>query len=134
MKVVSTRNSDIRRGPEEWFTGVVWMDAASAGSSPDAGIFRVLFEPGARTNWHTHPEGQILYVVTGEGLAQKEGEQVVEIGPGDVVYFAPAEKHWHGAAPDTFMVHIAINPATNSDGGTDWMEPVTDEQYAGGTG
>jgi quercetin dioxygenase-like cupin family protein len=59
---------------------------------------------------------------------------VVEIGPGDVVYFAPAEKHWHGAAPDTFMVHIAINPATNSDGGTDWMEPVTDEQYAGGTG
>jgi quercetin dioxygenase-like cupin family protein len=134
MKVVSTRNSEIRRGPEEWFTGVVWMDAASAGSSPDAGIFRVFFEPGARTNWHTHPEGQILYVVTGEGLAQKEGEQVVEIGPGDVVYFAPAEKHWHGAAPDTFMVHIAINPATNSDGGTDWMEPVTDEQYAGGTG
>lgn len=134
MKVVSTRNSEIRRGPEEWFTGVVWMDAASAGSSPDAGIFRMLFEPGARTNWHTHPEGQILYVVTGEGLAQKEGEQVVEIGPGDVVYFAPAERHWHGAAPDTFMVHIAINPATNSDGGTDWMEPVTDEQYAGGTG
>jgi quercetin dioxygenase-like cupin family protein len=134
MKVVSTRNSEIRRGPEEWFTGVVWMDAASAGSSPDAGIFRVLFEPGARTNWHTHPEGQILYVVTGEGLAQKEGEQVVEIGPRDVVYFAPAEKHWHGAAPDTFRVHIAIYPATNSDGGTDWMEPVTDEQYAGGTG
>jgi quercetin dioxygenase-like cupin family protein len=93
MKVVSTRNSEIRRGPEEWFTGVVWMDAASAGSSPDAGIFRVFFEPGARTNWHTHPEGQILYVVTGEGLAQKEGEQVVEIGPGDVVYFAPAERH-----------------------------------------
>jgi len=134
MKVVSTRNSEIRHGPEEWFTGVVWMDAAPAGTSPDAGIFRVLFEPGARTNWHTHPEGQILYVVTGEGLAQKEGEQVVEIGPGDVVYFAPAEKHWHGAAPDTFMVHIAINPATNSDGGTDRMEPVTDEQYAGGTG
>jgi quercetin dioxygenase-like cupin family protein len=134
MKVVSTRNTEIRRGPEEWFTGAVWMDAAPAGSSPDAGIFRVLFEPGARTNWHTHPEGQILYVVTGEGLAQKEGEQVVEIGPGDVVYFAPAEKHWHGAAPDTFMVHIAINPAANSDGGADWMEPVTDEQYAGGTG
>lgn len=109
----------------------VGIDAKFRDPARTGGV--VLFEPGARTNWHTHPEGQILYVVTGEGLAQKEGEQVVEIGPGDVVYFAPAEKHWHGAAPDTFMVHIAINPAANSDSGTDWMEPVTDEQYAGGT-
>ena len=134
MKVVSTRSSETRRGPEEWFTGAVWMDAAPEGSSPDAGIFRVLFEPGARTTWHTHPEGQILYVVTGEGLAQKEGEPLVEIGPGDVVYFSFGEKHWHGAAPDTFMVHIAINPAANSDGGTSWMEPATDEEYTGRPG
>ncbi len=120
-----------RRGPEEWFTGIVWMDVAPADQSPDPEVFRVLFEPKARTNWHTHPEGQILYVVTGEGRAQQEGEPVVEIGPGDIVYFAPGEKHWHGAGPDTFMVHMAINPANTTGGGTDWLEPVTDEEYAG---
>jgi quercetin dioxygenase-like cupin family protein len=91
----------------------------------------VLFEPGARTNWHTHPEGQILYVLTGEGRAQKEDASVVEIGPGDVVYLAPGEKHWHGAGPDTFMVHVAINPALNSECGTDWLEPITDEEHSG---
>ncbi len=131
MKVVSARDAKARRGPEEWFTGAVWMDAAAAGAPPDTAVFRVLFEPGARTNWHTHPEGQILYIVTGEGRAQKEGEPVVEIHPGDTIYFAPGEKHWHGASPDTFMIHIAINPATNSDGSTDWLEPVTDEEYEG---
>ncbi len=131
MKLISTRNMQTRRGPEEWFTGIVWMDATPADQSPDAGVFRVLFEPKARTNWHTHPEGQILYVVTGEGRAQQEGEPVVEIGPGDVVYFAPGEKHWHGAGPDTFMIHMAINPANTTGGGTDWMEPVNDEEYAG---
>lgn len=130
MKVVSTKDANTRRAPEEWFTGAVWMDAAPAGPPPDAGVFRVLFEPGARTNWHTHPEGQILHVVTGEGRAQREGEPVVGIGPGDVVYFAPGEKHWHGAGPETFMVHIAINPSNTTGGGTDWMEPVTDEEYS----
>jgi quercetin dioxygenase-like cupin family protein len=89
MKVVSLKDMEPRRGPTEWFTGTVWMDAAPADSPSSAGVFRVLFEPGARTNWHTHPEGQILYVVTGEGRAQREGEPVVEIGPADVVYFAP---------------------------------------------
>ncbi len=131
MRVVSAENMETRRGPEEWFTGNVWMDAAPA-SPPGAGVFRVLFEPGARTNWHTHPEGQVLYVVTGTGRAQKEGEPVVEIGAGDVVHFAPGEKHWHGAGPGTFMVHVAVNPAVETDGGTDWMEPVTDEEYSGG--
>ena len=130
MRLISVENMETRRGPNEWFTGTVWMDAALP-SPPEAGVFRVLFEPGARTNWHTHPEGQILYVVTGTGRAQKEGEKVVEIGPGDVVYFAPEEKHWHGAGPDTFMVHVAVNPAAQTDGGTSWMEPVTDERYAG---
>ncbi len=132
MRVVSAESMANRRGPAEWFTGTAWMDASPAGSSPDAGVFRVLFEPAARTNWHAHPEGQILYVVTGEGRAQKDGESVVEIRAGDVVYFAPNEKHWHGAGPDTFMVHVAVNPAAASDGGTDWMEPVTDEEYSGG--
>ena len=131
MKLVSTRDMETRRAPEEWFTGTVWLGGTPAGSPPGAGIFRVFFEPGTRTNWHTHPEGQILYVVTGEGLVQREGEPIVEISPGDVVYFAPDEKHWHGAGPETFMVHVAVNPAATSGGGTEWMEPVTDEEYSG---
>lgn len=128
MKVVSLRDAETRRAPEEWFTGTVWMDATSV-PQPGAGLFRVLFEPGARTNWHTHPEGQILYVLTGMGRLQKEGEGILEIQPGDIVYIAPGEKHWHGAAPDTFMVHIAISPALETDGATEWLEPVTDEDY-----
>lgn len=128
MKVVSSRDAETRRAPEEWFTGTVWMDATSV-PQPGAGLFRVLFEPGARTNWHTHPEGQVLYVVTGVGRIQKEGEGTLEIQPGDIVYIAPDEKHWHGAAPDTFMVHIAISPALETNGATDWLEPVTDEDY-----
>ena len=133
MKVVSLKDMEPRRGPEKWFTGGVWMDAAPADSLPGAGVFRVLFEAGARTNWHTHPEGQIIYVVTWEGRAQREGEPVVEIGSGDVVYFSPGEKHWHGAAPQYFMVHVAVNPAASSGGGTEWLEPVTDEEYLGET-
>ncbi len=131
MRLVSANSTQTRRGPEDWFTGTVWMDASPADAgSPDAGIFRVSFEPGARTNWHTHPEGQILYVVAGAGRAQSEGGQIVAMNTGDAVYFAPGEKHWHGAAPESFMVHVAINPAARSDGSTDWLEPVTDEEYA----
>jgi len=130
MQVVSSNEMEARRGPEEWFTGDVWLESVSI-PTPGAGLFRVLFEPGTRTNWHTHPEGQFLYVVTGKGRAQKEGDPVAEIEEGDIVYFAPDERHWHGAGPDTFMVHIAISPALSTQGATDWMEPVTDEQYAG---
>ena len=129
VKIVRSVESETRRAPSEWFTGTVWMEAAPAGSSPDVGVFRVSFEPGARTNWHTHPEGQILHVIAGAGRAATEGGPVTEIKTGDVVYFAPNEKHWHGAASDAFMVHLAINPAANSDGGTAWLEPVSDEQY-----
>ncbi len=128
MKVVSSRDAETRRGPEKWFTGNVWMDVTSV-PQPGAGLFRVLFEPGARTNWHMHPESQILYIVTGMGRVQKEGEGIIEIQPGDIVYIAPDEKHWHGAAPDTFMVHMAISPALETDGATEWLEPVTDEDY-----
>lgn len=128
MRIVSWRDTDSRVGPEKQFTGKVWMEPSPA-SPPEAGAFRVFFEPGARTNWHAHPEGQILHVVTGTGRAGTEGGEVVEMRPGDVVCFAPEEKHWHGAAPDSFMVHIAVNPAATSEGGTTWMEPVTDEEY-----
>ncbi len=133
MRVISFKDVQARRGPEEWFTGVVWMEASPADAdTPDAGVFRVSFEPGARTNWHAHPEGQILHVITGTGRVQREGGEITEIAPGDVVYFAPGERHWHGAAPDHPMSHLAINPATNSNGGTDWQGPVTDEEYTNG--
>jgi quercetin dioxygenase-like cupin family protein len=130
MQVVSSRDMETRRGPGDWFTGDVWLETTSV-PKPGAGLFRVLFEPGARTNWHTHPEGQFLFVVTGAGRAGTEDGPVVEIEAGDVVFFAPGERHWHGAGPGTFMVHIAITPAINTDGGTDWLEPVTDEEYSG---
>jgi quercetin dioxygenase-like cupin family protein len=120
---------ETRRGPEDWFTGDVWLETTSV-PKPGAGLFRVLFEPGARTNWHTHPEGQFLFVVTGAGRAGTEGGPVEEIEAGDVVFFAPGERHWHGAGPNTFMVHIAITPAISTDGGTDWLEPVADEDYS----
>ncbi len=132
MRVITVEEMTTARGPEDWFTGTVWRDAAPAGSPPDAAVNRVLFEPGARTHWHTHPEGQILYVVTGTCRAAREGEPTVEIPAGGVVYFAPDEKHWHGATPDSYMVHMAINIANTTDGGTDWLEPVTDEEYARG--
>jgi quercetin dioxygenase-like cupin family protein len=128
MHVVSTGDMETRRGPGDWFTGDVWLESTNV-PQPGAGVFRVLFEPGARTNWHTHPEGQFLVVVTGAGRAGTEGGPVVEIEAGDVVYFAPDERHWHGAGPATFMVHIAITPAISTEGGTDWLEPVADEEY-----
>ena len=130
MQVVSSKDMETRRGPEDWFTGDVWLETASV-PKPGAGLFRVLFEPGARTNWHTHPEGQFLFVVTGAGRAGTEGGPVEEIEAGDVVFFAPGERHWHGAGPDTFMVHIAITPAISTDGGTEWLEPVAEEEYSG---
>ncbi len=129
MKILTTNETTADRGNPDWFTGTVWREAAPAGPSPDASVSRVCFEPGARTHWHTHPEGQILHVIAGRGRAATEGGPVTQINTGDVVYFAPNERHWHGASPDSFMVHLAINPAMTSDGGTDWLEPVTDQQY-----
>jgi quercetin dioxygenase-like cupin family protein len=128
MQVVPSKDMETRRGPEDWFTGDVWLESTSV-PQPGAGFFRVFFEPGARTNWHTHPEGQFLFVVTGAGRAGTEGGSFVEISAGDLVFFAPDERHWHGAGPDTYMVHIAITPAISTEGGTDWLEPVTDEEY-----
>ncbi len=131
MRVITAQDMQTARGPEDWFTGTVWRDATPAGPQPGVAVNRVFFEPGARTHWHTHPEGQILYIVTGVCRAGKEGQTPVEVPAGDVVYFAPDEKHWHGATPQTYMVHVAINVANTTDGGTDWLEPVTAEQYAG---
>ena len=116
-------------GPADYFTGRVRIDPLF--SSPDpartAGAL-VTFEPGARTAWHTHPLGQTLIVTAGCGWVQREGGAVEEIRPGDVVWFPPGEKHWHGATPTTAMSHIAVQEKLNGSP-VEWMEKVTDEQY-----
>ncbi len=119
------------KGPADWFTGAVRIDPLFAATAPArAAGNAVTFEPGARTAWHTHHLGQILIVVMGSGRAQREGGGIEEIRPGDVVSFAPGEKHWHGAAPTTAMTHIAIQEALEGKA-VDWMEKVSDEQYRG---
>ena len=118
------------RGPEDWFTGTVRIDPLfQANESARAAGAVVTFEPGARTAWHTHPLGQTLVVTAGFGRAQREGGPIEEIRPGDVIWFAPGEKHWHGAAPTTAMTHIAIQENLNGKV-VDWMEKVTDAQYS----
>jgi quercetin dioxygenase-like cupin family protein len=117
------------RGPVEWFTGSVRIDSAFQRSSPArVGGAMVTFEPGARTAWHTHPLGQTLIVTAGCGWVQREGGPVEEICPGDVIWFAPQEKHWHGASATTAMSHIAIQERLNGSPVT-WMEHVSDAQY-----
>jgi quercetin dioxygenase-like cupin family protein len=117
------------KGPADWFTGVVRIDPLFQASAPArAAAASVTFEPGARTAWHTHPLGQTLIVTAGRGLVQREGGPVREVRPGDVIAFAPGEKHWHGAAPSTAMTHIAVHESL--DGRTvEWMEHVSDAQY-----
>ena len=117
------------KGPEDWFTGTVRIDPLfQANETARAAGNTVTFEPGARTAWHTHPLGQTLIVMTGFGWVQLEGGPIEDIRPGDVVWFAPGEKHWHGASPTTAMTHIAIQENQNGKV-VDWMEKVTDEQY-----
>ncbi|NLF77150.1 MAG: cupin domain-containing protein [Chloroflexi bacterium] len=118
-------------GSAEWFTGRVRIDPLFGPAEPArAGGAYVTFEPGARTAWHSHPLGQTLIVTSGCGRVQRWGGPVEEIHPGDVVLFAPGEKHWHGAAPTTAMTHIAIQEYLDGVA-ADWMEHVSDEQYQG---
>jgi quercetin dioxygenase-like cupin family protein len=117
------------KGPSEWFTGTVRIDPLFQAPAPArVSGASVTFEPGARTAWHTHPLGQTLIVTAGCGWVQRDGGPVEEIRPGDVVRFAPGEKHWHGATPSTAMTHIAIQEILDGKA-VDWMEHVTDEQY-----
>jgi quercetin dioxygenase-like cupin family protein len=119
-----------RRAPKDYFTGTVWQDPIIAAEAPARIVAnRVTFEPGARTNWHSHPLGQTLYVVTGVGRVQKDGEPIREIRPGDVVWIPPGEKHWHGGSPTNSMTHIAMQESLDGNHAT-WMEPVTDAQYS----
>jgi quercetin dioxygenase-like cupin family protein len=130
MDIIRSGTQPSATGPEAWFTGTVRIDARFSGTEPArVGGATVTFEPGARTAWHTHPFGQTLLVLSGQGRAQRQGGPVEAIRPGDIVWFAPGEKHWHGAAPHCAMSHVAI--AENLDGKVvDWMEKVTDAEYA----
>lgn len=130
MDITPADKKPTRRANEDWFTGTVWQDPVVEAPSPArVRSARVAFEPGARTNWHTHPLGQTLYVVHGIGHVQKKGGPVEVIRAGDTVYIPPDEKHWHGASPSHGMVHIAIHEFDGEKHVT-WMEPVTDEEYA----
>lgn len=131
MEITRNGSNASGKGPADWFTGTVRIDPMFPANEARRGAAAaVTFEPGARTAWHTHPLGQTLVVTAGFGLAQREGGPIEEIRPGDIVWFSPGEKHWHGASPTTAMTHIAIQE--NLDGKVvDWMEHVTDDQYQG---
>jgi quercetin dioxygenase-like cupin family protein len=129
MDIIRSGTVPSAPGPEAWFTGRVRIDARFSGSgAARVGGATVTFEPGARTAWHTHPLGQTLLVLSGLGRAQREGGPVEVIRPGDMVWFAPGEKHWHGASPGCAMTHIAIAEALDGKV-VDWLEKVSDEQY-----
>ncbi len=129
MKIISCGEAATKFAPEAYFTGHVLQTPIIEAEEPARlRALSVAFEPGARTAWHTHPLGQTLYVVSGAGRVQVWGGPVREIRAGDTVFFAPGEKHWHGAGPTTAMTHIAMQEAL--DGKTaDWLEKVSDEQY-----
>ncbi len=131
MEIKRVGSEPSGKGSADWFTGMVRVDPLFSRPDPArvAGA-HVTFEPGARTAWHTHPLGQTLIVTAGCGRVQREGGPIEEIRPGDVVWFPPGEKHWHGAGPTTGMSHIAIQERLDGKV-VDWMEKVTDAQYAG---
>jgi quercetin dioxygenase-like cupin family protein len=129
MDILRAGSRTSRKGPEDYFTGAVRIDPVV--DAPEPARVRaavVTFEPGARTDWHTHPRGQTLLVLSGLGLAQAQGGPIREIRPGDTVWFAPGERHWHGASPDVAMTHLAMQEALNGSP-VDWLEPVTDAEY-----
>ena len=131
MKITRSGTQPSFPGPADWFTGTVRVDPMFQSDAPGtAAGSHVTFNPGARTAWHTHPAGQTIIVTFGHGYVQRDGGPVEEITQGDIVYFEPEEKHWHGASAKTAMSHIAIQEAVDGVPVT-WMEHVTDEQYNG---
>jgi quercetin dioxygenase-like cupin family protein len=126
-----TRNGiETVAGPSEWFTGAVYLDQVAAPSGASRlSASSVHFTPGARTAWHTHPNGQTIYVTEGIGLAQRRGGPVEVIRPGDRVFFEPGEEHWHGAAPTRFMTHLALLDVDDEGANAVWLEHVTPEEY-----
>ena len=129
MQINRVGSKPSKPGPADWFTGTVRIDAPFQGEAPsNIQGATVTFEPGARTAWHTHPLGQTILILSGLGWAQHDGGPVEEIRPGDVVWFAPGERHWHGASPEAAMSHIAVQEGVNGKV-VEWLEKVTDEQY-----
>ena len=130
-----TRNSiETMPGPSEWFIGAVFVDAVAAPSDPSRlSASSVHFTPGARTAWHTHPNGQTIYVTEGVGLVQRRGGGVEQIRAGDTVRFDAGEDHWHGAAPGHFMTHLALHEADEDGNDAYWGEKVSDEEYLAGS-
>jgi quercetin dioxygenase-like cupin family protein len=134
MNITRANAVATKRGPADYFTGTVWLDEVTAAPyASDVRVVVVTFEPGARTAWHTHPHGQLLQILSGAGRVQKAGGGVVDVRPGDVIWFEPGERHWHGAAPDRVMTHLAVQRADEAGRTAIWQEPVTDADYAGGT-
>ena len=129
-----TRNSiATAAGPTEWFTGLVYIDPVAVPSGASRlSVSSVHFTPGARTAWHTHPNGQTIYVMEGVGLAQRRGEPIEVIRPGDRVFFEPGEDHWHGAAPTRFMTHLAMLDVDDEGNPASWGDHVTAEEYGAG--
>ena len=130
MKITRVGTNPSMAGPKDWFTGNVRIDSlfpADGGRHSNGGA--VTFEPGARTHWHTHPAGQTIIIIQGLGWVQRDGSPVEEVKPGDVVFFEPGEKHWHGASALIGMVHLALTETVDGKA-VDWLEPVTDEHYS----
>jgi quercetin dioxygenase-like cupin family protein len=131
MQIIRS-TADTQKGPADWFTGDVYIDAVAAPAGPSTfAASLVHFTPGARTAWHTHPHGQTIFVTEGVGRCRREGGPIETIRPGDRVVFEPGEKHWHGAAPNRFMVHLAIHQHDESGVPAIWGEHVGDEDYRG---
>jgi quercetin dioxygenase-like cupin family protein len=127
---ITKSSLDTAAGPEDWFTGAVYIDpVATPSATSRVSASSVHFTPGARTAWHTHPNGQTIYVLEGVGLAQRRGDSIEVIRPGDRVFFDPGEEHWHGAAATRFMTHIAIVHVDDAGNSATWGAHVSDEEY-----
>ncbi len=133
MKITRSVALGTKRGAAEYFTGLVWQEDLSSGVPARLRTLRVTFEPGARTAWHTHPHGQLLHILSGAARVQKSGEPVQEVFPGDSVWFEPGERHWHGAAPERLMVHLAVHQTDEAGNSATWLEQVSDADYRGET-
>lgn len=125
--LITRSSTETTKGPADWFTGDVYIDVVAAPVDESrVSASNVHFTPGARTHWHTHPNGQTIFVVEGAGRCQRRGGPVEELRPGDRVFFEAGEEHWHGAAPDRFMLHVAMLDVDDAGNAATWLEPVSD--------
>ena len=133
MKISRSGAASAKLARSDWFAGRAWLDEITAPTEPSRiHVLKVTFEPGARTAWHSHPNGQTLHILSGLGRVQKAGEPAVEVRPGDTILIAPGERHWHGAAPGQVMVHIALQQTAPDGAEASWFEQVSDEEYNAG--